>query len=114
MTDTVSAYNAAAAWALIEAQHAARACLAEEALPLNKTALFGALEAAKITSIVVIFDGSGDSGQIEEIDAKSGEVSADLPPVEIEIATPAWDGSGLERQQGHSVLAMWLDLSTPA
>jgi hypothetical protein len=39
-------------------------------LPGNKTALFDALGAAKIT-VVVAFDGYGDSGQIENIDAKA-------------------------------------------
>ncbi len=51
MSDVQPAYDAAAAWAEIEAQQTARARLAEEALPLNMTALFDALAAAGITSV---------------------------------------------------------------
>ena len=98
MTEAQPAYDPAAAWAQIEAQYAARTRLAEEALPANKTALFDALAAAGITSVVVTFDGVGDSGQIEEIDARVGDVTTELPPVAIKIATPAWDGSALDRR----------------
>ena len=40
-----------------------------EVLPLNKAAVFDALGAAGISLLVVNFDGSGDSGQIEDIAA---------------------------------------------
>lgn len=98
MSDVQAAYDAAAAWAQIEAQQTARARLAGEALPLNKTTLFDALAAAGITSVLVVFDSSGDSGQIEEIDAASDGRSTVLPSVDVEIATPLWDGSGLDRR----------------
>ncbi len=56
-----------------------------EALPLNKVALFEALATEGITSVVVTFDGSGDSGQIEDITALSGENQpSDLPTGTIE------------------------------
>jgi len=45
----------------------------------------------------VAFDGCGDSGQIEGVEARVGEIAAELPAVAVEIATPAWDGSGLDR-----------------
>ena len=54
--------------------------------PANKAALFDALAATGITSILVHFDGSGDSGQIEDIDAAAGDQPRDLPSGEIEIA----------------------------
>lgn len=98
MTKTHPADDAAALWAQIEAQHAARARLTEEVLPANKAALFDALAAAGITAVVVTFDGGGDSGQIESVDAYAGERSAELPGVAIEIATPTWDGAALHRQ----------------
>lgn len=98
MTEAVPAFDAAAAWAQIEAQHAARNRLAAGVLPTNKTALFDALAAAGISHIVVTFDGSGDSGQIESIDAHAGEVSAVLPSIDVEIASPTWDGSDLDRR----------------
>ncbi len=98
MSDTQQTIDPAALWAQIEAQHAVRSRLAEEALPRNKAALFDELSAAGITSVLVTFDGVGDSGQIEGIDAAIDGAPAELPVVEIEIATPAWDGSGLDRR----------------
>lgn len=92
-------HDPAETWAQIEAQHALRARLAAEALPLNKAVLFDALAAASITSVLVIFDGAGDSGQIEEINATNGQDPAALPTGDVEIVTPAWDGSGLERRR---------------
>ena len=98
MTDLQPTLDAAATWARIEAQDAARSRLASEALLGNKAALFDALADAGITSLVVTFDGAGDSGQIESIDPRVGEASAELPPVTIAVATPTWDGSALERR----------------
>lgn len=98
MTEATPAFDAVAAWAQIEAQYAARAQLAKDALPANKTALLDALASAGITSVLVRFDGSGDSGQIEEVDVTRNQAPAALPTVDIEIATPLWDGSGLDRR----------------
>ena len=98
MTEAQPAYDPAVAWAQIEAQHAARARLAEAALSANKASLFNALAVA-ITSVVVTFDGEGDSGQIESVEARRGAELADLPAVDVEIATPVWDGSGLDRRK---------------
>lgn len=98
MNDATPTIDPAALWAQIEAQHAARAAFAANALPTNKTALFDTLAAAGITSVVVTFDGAGDSGQMNEIDARAGEIAAELPAVAVEIATPAWDGTGLDRR----------------
>ncbi|OWJ77411.1 hypothetical protein CDV52_11755 [Haematobacter missouriensis] len=63
---------------------------AEAVRPDNKTALFDALAAAGITLVTVTFDGSGDSGQIEDITAQSDDRTVDLPQGEITIATVAW------------------------
>ena len=98
MTEAQPAYHATAAWAQIVAQDHARAQLAADALPANKAALFDVLAAADITSLVVTFDGSGDSGQIESINARIGDILTELPAADIEIATPTWDGSGVERR----------------
>ncbi|MFC7706189.1 DUF6878 family protein [Plastorhodobacter daqingensis] len=65
-----------------------------ELLPANKDALFDALATAGVTSVIVTFDGSGDSGQIEDIQAYAGDEGADLPEVEIIIASPAWGDPG--------------------
>ncbi len=48
--------------------------------PLNKAALFDALAALGVAEVVVGFDGSGDSGQIESVEARRADGSvADLP-----------------------------------
>jgi len=72
--------------------------LANELLPANKTALFDALVAAGIEIVTVTFDGYGDSGQIENIEAKTGDAIVELPPTQIEIARPVWGSSEIERQ----------------
>jgi len=71
--------------------------LSESIRPTNKTALFDALAAAGITSILVHFDGSGDSGQIEDIDATAGDEPRDLPSGEIEIAHVRWGDPDIAR-----------------
>ena len=80
-----------------EAQTRLRARLACEVTPHNKAALFAVLQTAGIHLVTVHFDGAGDSGQIESIDATdSDEAAADLPNGTIEIRTPLWDGSGVQ------------------
>jgi hypothetical protein len=59
----------------------------------NKKALFDALEAAGITRVLVSFDGSGDSGQIEEIGAVSGDQLRDFPPGTVVIGRAYWGAS---------------------
>lgn len=88
MTEVTLSYDPAAAWAAIEAQHASRNRLADEARPANKAAILAALAAAGITSVVVTFDGSGDSGQIEGVDARIGDTATELPATDVEIASP--------------------------
>ena len=46
-----------------EQKCAAVSALRADALPLNKSALFDALAAAAIQTVVIEFDGCGDSGQ---------------------------------------------------
>ncbi len=75
-----------------------RVALSETLRPGNKTALFDALAAARITSVVVQFDGSGDSGQIEDIEVKAGDQPAELPAGEIELAYVAPDSIEPERR----------------
>lgn len=59
--------------------------LKAEVLPLNKAALFEALTSTGIASIVVCFDGSGDSGQMEDVVAFIDDGTAiDLPAITIE------------------------------
>jgi hypothetical protein len=73
--------------------------IASEVLLANKTALFDALTATGITKVTVEFDGGGDSGQIESIDARAGEDERDVPSVEIEIASMMmWGSAMIERR----------------
>ena len=98
MTDTPTALIPAldfTAWDQKEREHIR---LADELLPANKTALFDALAAANITIVVVTFDGYGDSGQIENIEVKSGDEIVSLPAGAIEIARPVWGSSEVDRQ----------------
>ena len=84
-----------ATWDQMEREHTNRA---DELLPVNKTVLFDALAEACITTVVVTFDGGGDSGQIENIETKSREELVSLPPGRIEIACANWGSSEINRQ----------------
>ena len=79
------------------AQRIAHNRLHDELHPRNKTALFDALAAAGITLVIVCFDGYGDSGQIENIEVKSGDVTVAMPQADIEIARAVWDQAEPER-----------------
>ena len=81
-------------WAEKDRQHTA---LAEAIRPANKAALFEALASAGVTAVLVGFDGYGDSGQIESIEARSGENPVDLPDAQVEIAQACWGSSEIER-----------------
>src|SRR3954453_1697142 len=77
MTDFMSEY----------AKHqAARA----KANALNKTVLFDALSGAGITSVHAEFDGSGDSGQINDVTACAGDQTAEFPCVAILLHDTQW------------------------
>jgi len=52
----------------------------------NKARLMAVLAGAGITTIVVAFDGVGDSGQIDSVAAKAGDEEVALPPMEVELA----------------------------
>jgi hypothetical protein len=86
--------GAVPAWEALRRDHAR--CIAD-IRPINKTMLFDALAAAGLTQIIVTFDGSSDSGQIENIEAKIGDEISALPPGEIEIAAAAWGQAEPER-----------------
>lgn len=77
---------------------------AVDRLTSNKEALFDVLAAAGITSVAVNFDGYGDSGQIESIDALAGAEAVSLPGTPVEIAGLAW-GEPEARTQSLSLRA---------
>jgi hypothetical protein len=92
MTELLSTTLASAAslsdWEIKRAEH--ERCEAE-LRAVNKTAVFDALAAAGITIVVVAFDGYGDSGQIENVEAKAGDEIVALPSGQVEIASAVWD-----------------------
>jgi len=82
------------------AKQAAVAALQLQTLQLNKSALFDVLAAAGINQVVVQFDGSGDSGQIEEITASAADgTPIELPKVEMTYHTVDWGEMSLSAQQ---------------
>ena len=64
-----------------------------EANEANKQAVFAALKAGAIATIRVSFNGSGDSGQIEEITAYADGTEAALPDVQVGMCGASWDGT---------------------
>ncbi len=81
-------------WEIKRAEHERRDA---ELRAVNKTAVFDALAAAGITIVVIAFDGYGDSGQIENVEAKAGEALVALPSGKVEIASAVWDQAELDR-----------------
>ncbi|VVB49955.1 hypothetical protein RHAL1_04099 [Beijerinckiaceae bacterium RH AL1] len=69
----------------------ARAKLEAELFTLNKATLLNALTLAGVTRVVVSFDGYGDSGQIENVEAQTGHDPVTMPSAAIEIAEAVWD-----------------------
>ena len=70
------------------ARHAEQMRRLDECRPANIAALFDALAATGVATVIVTFDGYGDSGQIESIDAGNAEGVTPLPSVEIALAQP--------------------------
>ncbi|AGK59802.1 hypothetical protein HYPDE_40668 [Hyphomicrobium denitrificans 1NES1] len=94
-SDTTPGTNASPSdW---EAKRVVQERLQAELQPRNKAALFDALAAAGVTLVVVTFDGYGDSGQIENVEAKAGDAVIDMPIGEIEMATAVWDQAEPDR-----------------
>ncbi len=99
-------------YAAIAAREAERDRLDAELRPANKAALFEALRAAAVVSVVVSFDGCGDSGQIETVDATGPEGEIALPDVAIDIANATW-AAEVERRTvpvGEAIEALSYDL----
>jgi len=91
MTETIeTTSNADNVNSEFDAQRAAFNRLDAEIRPHNKAAVFDTLAAAAITHLIVSFDGEGDSGQIESIEAKKGDDIVDMPGVQIEIHPAHW------------------------
>jgi len=73
-----------------EAEHRAHEAAQAAIRPANKSALFVALSAVGITNVDVTFDGYGDSGQIESIDAKADGADTSLPDTTVTFTVIGW------------------------
>jgi hypothetical protein len=62
----------------------------------NKTTLLDALAAQGITAVIVTFDGSGDSGQVENIEVQGHVI--DLPATQVELAFASWRSTDIRRE----------------
>jgi hypothetical protein len=98
MTDPQSTPEPAADGAAFDQKQHEYMRSAEETRSANKAVLFNALAAAGIETVTVLFDGYGDSGQIERIDVEPGEGTILLPSDRIEIARRIWESPEIERQ----------------
>lgn len=65
-----------------------RAQLEAELFNPSKGVLLDALASAGVTHVVVTFDGYGDSGQIENVEVRSGDDAMPMSNGTIEIARP--------------------------
>lgn len=98
MTDPQSTPKSATDGAAFDRKQREHARRAEEIRSANKAVLFDSLAAAGIETVTVLFDGYGDSGQIERIDVGAGEGTILLPADRIEIARTTWESPEIERQ----------------
>ncbi len=68
-------------------------------MPANKAALFDVLAPAGITRIDVTFDGYGDSGQIENVQAYAGDTPAALPEARLTLRSPGFNDDAVREQE---------------
>ena len=98
MTNPLSTPAPAADGATFDQKQREYARRAEEIRAANKTVLFDLLAAAGIQTLTVLFDGYGDSGQIERIDIGAREGTTPPPLDRIEVACTTWENPKIERQ----------------
>lgn len=77
-----------------EMKAVAQAKLEAELFTFNKAALLNALALAGVTRVVVSFDGYGDSGQIENVEAQAGADPGTKPK-----ASSCWNASSVRRSR---------------
>ena len=96
MTDPQPAPTPMIDHAALEQQWREQERRADDFRQSNKAVLFDALANAGIDTVIVLFDGYGDSGQIESIDARTGLETVGLPSAKIELAKTAWQNAEIE------------------
>jgi hypothetical protein len=67
----------------------------KEANAFNKAAVFEALSVAGISTVIVEFDGEGDSGQIESVTASAGDTHVVPPATELRLKRASWQSESL-------------------
>jgi len=81
-----------ARWARREAQEA-------QLLPVNKTNIFAILAGAGMAMVLIRFDGSGDSGQIEEMEARDAKgISLPITDTPVNMLVLPW-GEDIPKSQ---------------
>jgi len=103
MTTDQNGFDHPASQAAWLAQHQDHARRVAEALPLNKAALFDALARAGVTSVIVSFDGCGDSGQIEQVEARADDAVVELPADQVEFVEPLFGDAEKVNRSTHTV-----------
>jgi hypothetical protein len=93
MSETVPGDDFPDAFASIDAAYRERIRQSDALRPTIVAAICDALSAAGATCVVVTFDGYGDSGQIESIDAFNGENIVEMPTATIPCRRVGYDGS---------------------
>ena len=73
-----------------EAQSALYDRLEDETTTRNKAAVFDALAKAGISIVTITFDGSSDSGQVEDVQATAQDAPIALPSAQIEYEHIRW------------------------
>jgi len=73
-----------------EIQAETQAARETEVFSLNKGVLFIALALVGITTVTVTFDGYGDSGQIEDVQARADDDNITIPQTQMDFAEAIW------------------------
>jgi hypothetical protein len=90
--DALSISNANDSFAEYMAKDAAHQARCAALRPANKAVLLNALAAANIARVTVSFDGYGDSGQIESVDAVDiAGAPCELPGIDVTLHQAVWD-----------------------
>ena len=80
-----------------EAQAALQSRLEADLFSINKATLFDALVFTGVTTIIVTFDGYGDSGRIEDVEVQGSDDNIAMPGAMIEFARAIWGQSEPKR-----------------
>lgn len=83
-------FDFAAAMADYHTKNLAYQAIAQDLRVANKAVLFDTLHTAGITQVVVSFDGYGDSGQVESVEATAQDVITPLPDGQIKLRFASW------------------------